>query len=294
MFLPRFKYHAPPALEDACEILDSLKDKARPFAGGTDIIVNMKKGLISPENLVSLKRIPGLGPDAMVFNKSSTTIGACTTAVDIMNNKQISKNFNGLAMAAGYLGTPLIRNSATVGGNLVTSRPAGDFSPPLMAYGAKVNLKSIYGERSVRLEDFFLGPGQTTLKDNEILTGITIDTPAPCSGCGYMKLGVRKTLEISIVNVAAFLTLEKPDGPIKDARVVLGAVAPVPIRSPSAEKILKGELPGEALFISAGEAASKDSKPIDDFRASAAYRRDMVKVLTKRALYAALNKTSNI
>ena len=293
MLLPRFKYHAPSELKEACEILESLKDKARPFAGGTDIIVNMKKGLVSPETLISLKRILRLGSDAMAINKNSTKIGACITAADLMNNDHIIKNLKGLASAAGSLGTPLIRNSATIGGNLVTSRPAGDFSPPLMAYGAKVTLNSISGERSVLLKDFFLGPGRSIIKDDEILSEIVIDNPAPYSGCGYIKFGVRKTLEISIVNVAAFLTLEKPGGPIKDARIVLGAVAPVPMRSASAEHVLKGELPGEDLFISAGEAASQDSRPIDDFRASAAYRREMVKILTKRALHAALKDITN-
>jgi carbon-monoxide dehydrogenase medium subunit len=195
----------------------------------------------------------------------------------------IRKTFGALAEGAGNLGSPLIRNLATIGGNLVTARPAADFPPPLMAYGAEVVLKSSKGERSVPLDSFFLSPGETVIEPEEIMTAVYLETPSAGSGAGYFKLGVRQTLEISLLNVAAYIALEN-DGVIGTARIFLGSVAPTPIRAPSAEKILSGEKPSEKLFKKAGEAAAKDSKPIDDFRASAAYKRDMVEVLTGRAL----------
>jgi len=159
----------------------------------------------------------------------------------------------------------------------------------LMAYGAEVVLKKSTGERTVPLDDFFRGPGETVKEPDEVLTQILIQKPPPHSGAGYMKLGRRKTLVLSIVNVAVFLSLDGPNGPIKTARVVMGAVAPVPMRATSAEKILLGEKPSEKLFAEAAEAAARDSKPIDDFRGSASYRRAMVQVLTRRALGAALS-----
>jgi CO/xanthine dehydrogenase FAD-binding subunit len=140
------------------------------------------------------------------------------------------------------------------------------------------------------MDDFFLGVGKTILNDDEILSAFILNNLPPYSGSAYIKLGTRKALEISLVNVAAVITLEKPDGPIADARIVMGAVGPVPLRARTAEKALIGEKPGPGVFAKAAEAAAyKDCSPIDDFRGSAEYRRDMVKVLTERALKKALN-----
>jgi len=206
------------------------------------------------------------------------------TAGELKEQEEIKAEFNGLCQSAGSLGSPLIRNLATVGGNIVTARPAADLPPSLMAYGASILLKKEKGERIIPLEGFFKGPGQTTIEPEEILCGVVLKEPPPYSGGGYAKLGVRKALEISLVNVAAFIILDGPNGPIKEARIVLGSVAPMPIRSPSAETALMGERPDDELFEKAGNAASTDAKPIDDFRGSAEYRREMVKVLTRRAL----------
>jgi carbon-monoxide dehydrogenase medium subunit len=144
------------------------------------------------------------------------------------------------------------------------------------------------------LEDFFTGPGETVMGADEILTAVHIPQPPDHTGAGYIKLGVRKTLEISLVNVAACLSLDGEKGAIQEARIVLGAVAPTPIRAPSAEKALMGEMPSEALFEKAGEAAAEDSRPIDDFRGSAVYRRDMVAALTRRTLAMALQGAQGI
>jgi carbon-monoxide dehydrogenase medium subunit len=163
-----------------------------------------------------------------------------------------------------------------------------------MAYGAKVVLKSTKGERVVGLEDFFEGPGRTVIQSNEILVEIVLEPQPRFSGGGYEKLGVRKTLEISLINAAAFLALEKPDGPIREARIVLGAVAPVPMRARAAEECLVGEKPDKRLFEKAAQAAAKESKPIDDFRGSAEYRKEMVKVLTRRALHTALQESISL
>jgi carbon-monoxide dehydrogenase medium subunit len=162
-----------------------------------------------------------------------------------------------------------------------------------MAFGAKAVLTKRSGERFVDLNDFFTGPGETLMDPDEILTKVVIETPQGHCGSSYIKLGVRQTLEISLVNVAASISLDGPDGPIKDARVVLGSVGPIPIRALSAESVLKGQSPSEALFEQAGEAAGGDAKPIDDFRGSAEYRRDMVGVLTKRALNTALQRATS-
>jgi carbon-monoxide dehydrogenase medium subunit len=259
-----------------------LKEKARPLAGGTDLLVNMKKGLISPKHVISLRTIEALREKD--FSKGTLRMGACVTAADLAESEQIRKTLSGLCTGAASLGSPLIRNLATVAGNLVTARPAADLPPPLMAYGAAVMLKSNTGDRSIALKDFFRGPGETVIEADEILTEILVQAPPPNSGAGYIKLGVRRALEISLVSVAAFIALDDQESTIKTARLVLGAAAPVPMRAHSAEHVLLGERPTEALFSRAGEAAAQDSRPIDDFRASAEYRKDMVEILTGRVL----------
>jgi CO/xanthine dehydrogenase FAD-binding subunit len=282
MILPRFAYHDPSSLEEACQIMAEFKEKAQPLAGGTDLIVNMRRRLISPESVVFLGRLDEL--QGQQVNNSQIRIGACLTAAKLAESKQVEEEISALCLAAKRLGSPTIRNLATIGGNLVTARPAADLPPPLIAYGAEVVLKNASGERSVALDKFFRGPGETVKEPDELVTEVVIEQPPPHSGSCYMRLGRRKALVISLVNVAAHLRLESPEGRIVSARVVLGAVAPVPMRATSAEKLLLDEKPGEKLFAKAAEAAAGDSKPIDDFRGSAQYRRAMVEVLTRRAL----------
>jgi aerobic carbon-monoxide dehydrogenase medium subunit len=282
MLLPKFDYHEPRSVDEATRLLDEIGKEASVLAGGTDLLVNMKMGKTAPKHIVSLSRIEDL--KGVKREQGSLTLGACVTAGELKEQEEIKSEFNGLCQSAGSLGSPLIRNLATVGGNIVTARPAADLPPSLMAYGASIVLKKEKGERIIPLEGFFKGPGQTAIEAQEILCGVVLIEPPPYSGGGYVKLGVRKALEISLVNVAAFIALDGPNGPIKEARIVLGAIAPMPIRSPSAEAVLMGERPDDELFEEAGTAASKDAKPIDDFRGSADYRREMVKVLTRRAL----------
>ena len=282
MRLPRFIHHAPETLDEACRLMEELGEKAKPIAGGTDLIVNMKKGKLSPPHVVSLGKLKGLR--ALSYPGDFLEIGACRTVASLADAPEIFSRFTAVAMAAASLGSPLIRNLATIGGNLVTARPAADLPPPLMAFGAWVLLKSTSGERKVRLDEFFLGPGLTVMKPDEILTKVVIEKPPSCSGSGYIKLGRRRALEISIVSVAAFVSLDGPGGVVRSAGIVLGAVAPKPLRAESAERILVGEKPRTGLFHEAGEAAARESMPIDDFRGSVAYRRAMVSVLTERAL----------
>lgn len=282
MLLPKFDYHEPRSVDEATRLLDEIGNEASVLAGGTDLLVNMKMGKSAPKHVVSLSRIEDL--KGVKMDQGALTLGACVTAGELKDQEQIKSEFNGLCQSAGSLGSPLIRNLATVGGNIVTARPAADLPPTLMAYGASVVLKKEKGERIIPLEEFFKGPGQTVIEPEEILCAVVLNEPPPYSGGGYVKLGVRKALEISLVNVAAFMVLDGPNGPIKESRIVLGSVAPLPMRSPSAEAVLIGERPDDALFERAGNAASKDAKPIDDFRGSAEYRREMVKVLTRRAL----------
>jgi CO/xanthine dehydrogenase FAD-binding subunit len=291
MLLPRFQYHEPTTLAEACRMMVELGGAARPIAGGTDLLVSMRRGTAAPEHLVSLGRINELS--AMDVSGRPFTIGACCTVASLAESPEIASGFDALREGALSLGSPLVRNLATVGGNLVTARPAADLPPPLMAYGGSVSLQSSQTQRFVPLDQFFLEPGRTVMKPGEVLTRIVLETPPPFSGSSYIKLGTRRALEISIVGVASFITLERPGGRIRSARIVLGAVAPVPIRARDAENTLIGEIPTRSLLGKAGETAGRESRPIDDHRGTAGYRRDMVSVLTQKTLVAALERANS-
>lgn len=287
MLLPKFDYHAPTTVEEACSLKGQYGGKAKCLAGGTDLLVNLKKKVIAPEQVISLNRIEGLS-EVSDENGKGVFVGPLCTAAFLAGSGLIREKVSVLGQGAGRLGSPLIRNRATVGGNLVTARPASDMAPPLLVLGAELVLKSAKGERKVLLKDFILGPGQTAMGADEILTGIIIPAAGGLSAGSYLKLGSRKALEISLVNAASFMALGA-DGTIQQARVALGAVGPTPMLSPSAEAVLKGAKPkGESdpVFQEAARAAAQDAKPITDHRGSAEYRRAMVEVLTLRTLVA--------
>ena len=291
MLLPKFDYHTPTTIDEACSLLSHYGTKAKVLAGGTDLLVNMKKKLLSPDQIISLNKIEGLS-EVTHQNGSFLSIGPLATAAYLAGSQRIQDQFSLLARGAGRLGSPLIRNRATIGGNLITARPASDLAPPLLALGAGLILKGPQGDRRLSIEQFFLGPGQTAIRADEILAGILIPNPQGPSAGAYIKLGTRKALEIALVNAASFLELAA-DGSIKKARVALGAVAPVPFLASSAAKVLEGVKPknqDDPVFKEAAGAAARDSRPITDHRGSADYRREMVEILTLRTLKAAYNQ----
>jgi CO/xanthine dehydrogenase FAD-binding subunit len=282
MLLPRFDFHEPATLAEACRTMASLGEAARPIAGGTDLLVNIKKKVLAPKHLVSLARIDALH-DIQSLN-GHLVIGACMTVSELAESAAIQDRLGALRAGARSLGTPLIRNLATIGGNIGSARPAADLPPSLMVYGTTLVLTGSQGRREMPIGDFFKGPGMTALAPSEIISEIRVDLPGPLSGAGYINIGVRKSQDCNIVNVAAFITLDAPEGAITEARIAMGCVGPTHLRAPSAEKVLLGEKPSEALFALAGDAATRDCRPILDFRGSAEYRRAMVGVLTQRTL----------
>lgn len=288
MQLPKFEFHDPVDLAEACEVMAALGASARAIAGGTDLMVNMKKRVISPAHIVSLGRIPDLKSVHRFDGK--LRIGACVTVAELAEMPEIREAFGALQSGCRGLGSPLVRNLATIGGNLCSARPAADLPPSLIAYGASVVLRCKDGERSLPLDRFFKGPGLTAIKPDEVLTEIILDDPEPVSGAGYINLGVRKAQDCNIVNVASWLALTERRDAVREARIVLGSVGPTPIRAPKAEAVLVGRPPSESLFEEAGHAAAGDSTPILDFRGSAEYRRAMVSVLTQRTLGIALDR----
>jgi carbon-monoxide dehydrogenase medium subunit len=289
MLLPNFEYHEPMTLEEVLRLLSELGGNARLLAGGTDLLVRMKLNIDKPSHLISLEKVPGLKTIIRRENHG-VSIGSTVTAAALAHSELIGDRFMPLCIASSRLGAPMIRNRATIGGNLVNARPAADLSPACMVLSANLKLKSLNNERYVSANDFFVGPGQTLLEQNELLVSIEMETPPPWTGGAYIKLGARKALEISMVNVACLMTLQSPDGPIADIKIALGAVAPTPVRAFAAEDFLRGQMPSDSLFLEAGAIGVGMCSPITDHRGTMEYRCMMIESLTNRALQQAYQK----
>jgi carbon-monoxide dehydrogenase medium subunit len=283
MLLPKFEFYEPTSIQEAIELKKKYREKAKLMAGGTDLLVHLKKKLVTADHIISLAKIDALRQ--IKEEGSAIKIGACVTMSTLSKSTVIQERFSAIKAAGDNLGTHLIRNRATIGGNVCNASPAGEALPSLIVYQAQVLLQGPEGKREVAIELFFKGPGKTDIQEGEILVGFQLPLPEKNSGAHYLQLGKRKSSEINVVNVASFVEINPADQTIKNARIALGSVAATPIRSFHAEDALKDKAAGEAAFYEAGEAArQKDCKPIDDFRGTAAYRRAMIGVLTKRTL----------
>ncbi|MDM8539999.1 FAD binding domain-containing protein [Desulfococcaceae bacterium HSG9] len=288
MALPRFQYHEPTSLAEACQMIQEYGETAALLAGGTDLLVKMKNRELRPQNIVSLVELEEIKQISVTGRH--TSIGACCTISQIADSEAIRSVFPALSSGAEHLGSPAVRNLGTIGGNVVTASPAADLPPALAAYGTKARLKQGEQERFLSLDQIFRGPGATHIRKDEILADLHLKKPPKCSGAGFFKLGHRNALQCSIINGACYIALDPQTGKIEKARIILGAVAPTLVRASSAEKLLMGEKPGKELFLEAGMAAVGDCNPIDDLRGSAEYRRDMIQVLTSRTLHTSLNE----
>ncbi len=287
MSTARFDYHAPGSVEEASRLLLELGEGAFVLAGGTDLLVKCRHGMLRPKAVVSLKGIELL--KGITFHRNrGLTIGAGALLADVEAHPDIRRRYPAVAYAASVTANTQIRNMATLAGNLCNAAPSAENAPTLVAMNAEVVLHGPQGERRLALEDFFRGPGLTALEPGEILTAVQVPVPPPRSGASYRHISARGKVDISAVCVGARVTLKGKA--CEDARIVLGAVAPVPLRARKAERVLTGSEPTEARIEEAAERAMKESLPISDMRASAPYRKAMVRVLTKRALQEALKQ----
>ncbi len=280
--IPEVEYHRPKELAAALVLLRELKGGYKLIAGGTDLIPAIRRGALSPDfsHWVDLRSIKELG--YIRQEDSLICIGAVTRLADIEASPIIRKDVPHLAEAVGQIGSLQIRSQGTIGGNLSNASPAADTAPPLLTLEAKILLKSIDRQRVVLLDQFFLGPGKTVLSVGEILAEIQIPIPRAEERYCFLKLGRRNAFTLAIVSVATRLKIQ--NGVFQGVRIALGAVAPVPIRVPKAEGFLTGQRVSEPTITNGARIASDEVQPISDVRASAAYRKDMSYVLTRRAI----------
>ena len=280
--MARFDYLEPHSVDEALQMLAEHGDKTRLVAGSTDFLVRWRTGVWRPESVVCMQHVPGL--DYINWNPDDgLSIGAMASVQDIELNAEVRSRYPALAAGATSFAGVQVRNLATVAGNICNASPAGDTLPALLAYNAQCRIIGPSGERSLPLDELFVGPGRTALAAGEILTEIRLPPPAPNSGGLYIKHSPRGAMDISAVGVASVVSLND-DGTCASARIALGSVAPTPLRSYGAEGRLVSQTPDAANIAEAARLASQSCNPIADVRSGADYRREMVRVLTERTL----------
>ena len=277
--LKPFDYLGPKTVREALQIISEYGRKAEVLAGGTDLVISMKKRQINPQYIVNIKDIPGL--DYIRYSgEAGLKIGALATHSGIANSPIIKDMFNPLATACNKVGTPQVRNMATIGGNVCKAGPSQDTPPVLLVLDARLKLVTLSGDRVVPIDKFFLGPFKTVLQEAELLTEIQIPTPPPRSAGCYKWCTKAVTVDETLVGVAVLRSLDSSGGVCSDIKIALGSVAPTPIRARKAEEVFRGKKVNDRLIEQAAQVAAEETRP----RSRADYRRRMSRVLVSEAI----------
>jgi len=279
--LPKFEYLTPRTLDEAIFLLSRHGGEARVIAGGTDLLHKMKRREEIPKFLIGLKNVPGL--DYIDYDETKgLRFGPLVTIHAIEASPLVRDRFPILSQAASTMASPQIRNLGTVVGNLSSAVPSADMAPGLIVLGAKLKIANTKAERTIPVEGFFAGPSMSVLDQDELVVEVQVPNPPPSSGMVYIKHTIRDAMELAVVGVAGLVTLK--NGVCGEIKIALGAVAPTPMRAKKAESILKRKPFSSDLVREAAKMASEEARPISDIRASAEYRKEMIRILTERAL----------
>ncbi len=282
--LRKFEYAAPRSLAEAVALLREQTGETSLLAGGTDLLVTMKQGKLTPQYVIDIKDIPGL--DSLTYDpQGGLRIGPLVTMQQLVTCLSVQQHFPLLSEGALATAVPQIRNRATVAGNLCNASPAADMAPPLIAAGASLKLIGPQGERMVPVEGFFTAPFATVLEEDEILAEIAVPSLPRGSGSCYQWLPKTTVVDETLVGAAVVITLDR-DGACQDARIGLGSVAPTPLRARQAEEVLRGHRVVNGTVEEAARVAAGESVP----RSRAEYRREMVQVMVEEALRRAVER----
>ncbi len=276
-----FDYHQPGTLEAAIELLARHGGRAALLAGGTALMIDIQRGELSPHHLVSLWGLPLM---RQVHLNDRTVIGPLASMTDLASAIRGAPALAGLWEAARSVGGRQIQNMATLGGNICKASPGADCVPPLLCLDAELVVRGPAGERTTPLDGFLTGPDQTALSQGEVLTAIEFPAVPSNSGTASIKVMRRKAVDCSIVAVSARVTLEDDRDTCREARLGIAAAAPNPFRAKRAEAALAGQSLTEECIRDAAQLAQQESRPVDDVRASAEYRRLLVETLVKQAI----------
>ncbi len=286
-----FDYVAPKTLDEAIRVLSDAKVRARPIAGGTDLLEQIDTGLKQPELLVDVKNIPEL--KRLEFKGDGLHIGAAATHTDVRLFGPVKQKYNALAQGCGVVGYLQIQNRATVGGNICNASPCADSVPALLIFDAKAVTIGPRGRREMPLYDFFKGPGETVLEKGELLLELLVPPPPPNSVSQYIRNVPDEKREITVASVACLLVMDSTGRTCKEARIALGAVSPVQTRAPSAEAVLKGKVITEALVKEAARKAVGHTRPITDERGTIEYRKALIEDLTRQVIARCLDSLTS-
>lgn len=278
--MAKFEYFEPEDVPQALDLLQKYGDEARVVAGGQSLLILIRQGLVQPKVLISLNRIPSLRE--IKIDGDGLVLGAMVTQTQISSDSRIRKSFAALAEAASRVGSIHVQNLGTVGGNISHAEPNGDSAPALISLGASVTSASHRGERSIPLENFFLGPFENALESGEILTYIHVPLPANGASSIYLKQ-VLRGVDRATVGVGVQLRIDA-GGVCSEARIGLCGAGPSPFRATKAEALLKGERISEAFLDAVGSEVSAMCDPLSDSHGPAEYKRKMAGVFVKRAI----------
>lgn len=262
----------------------------RVLAGGTDVLLQIRRRVKSYRGLVNIKRIPGMSAWSVDAGQG-LRLGAAAPMRELEKASQVIRRFPALFDALKVIGSIQLRNIATIGGNLCNASPSADTAPPLIVSRAIATFVDNGSDpTTIPVERFFSGPGRSILGAAGLLLGIEVPVPQAMTGDSFDRLTPRGAMDIAIVSAASRVTLDRSTGSIVDAVIALGAVAPTPVRATEAEKLLRGHNPTPELLREAGHIATGECCPIDDIRGTAAYRRAMVAVFVRRTLERAIDR----
>lgn len=285
--MPTFDFAAPTTLAEAVTLMASA-GTVRALAGGTDLIDQLKTNRRNADLVVDLKRVPEL--QRLESDADGLHIGAARCCSDLHHDTTVNRLYAGLADSTGLVGSVQIQNRAAVGGNVCNAAPSGDTTPNLLVHDAIAVIAGPSGARRVELTDFFVGPGQTVLQKGEFLQELILPAPPDGSASAYLRFIPRNEMDIAVAGVASFLHIDPATKTVKKARIALASVAPTPVRARTAEAVLEGKVISASLIDAASVAAVESATPITDVRGSAEYRKELVRVLTRRTLNICLDR----
>jgi CO/xanthine dehydrogenase FAD-binding subunit len=280
----RFEIALPTSVDECLKALSAAGVKL--VAGGTDLLPQMKNGLLHPATVVDLSGVAALR--ALEADGKGLRVGAAVTARTLERDARVRGPYASLADSGALVGSVQVRNLATLGGNICNAAPSADMAPPLLALDAEAVIAGPKGQRRVPMLEFFTGVRKTVLGPDELLVEFAIPAPGPRSGGSYIRHTPRRELDIAVVGVASQVTLS--DGVCAKARIALAAVAPTPVRATAAERALEGQPLTPARIEEAARLAVEAARPISDQRGSVEFRRHLVRVLTHRTLTRALER----
>lgn len=283
-------YYEPATVKECIQLLDEYGPDARLLAGGTDLVVRLRSRVLKVKAVISLNSIPELA--GFYQENDGMHIGAMARLMDISKSDLFTGAWQVVKKGAGNVSSMQIRNVATIGGNTCNASPSADTVPGLIVTDAVVNLVGPQGERCLPLEQFFVGPGKTVLERGEMVTGFKLPLFRPGNGAVYKKYAIRGDTDIAIIGVGGRLSVNAA-GVIEEAKLALGAVAPTPLRIPTVEKMLIGNVLTDKLVTEAAQAAADACTPITDGRATKEYRKEMIRVWTRYVLLEANKQAAN-